>query len=118
MRSLARRRRSWPATRLLAQAFEVLATGIQPPAVAARCCARTGSRGGASNLVGGQEDDLEAEFAEVGASSNWSESIAEKPEHDSRAACDWAVSSASAIELTGSARHLWRETRLGVSDRR
>jgi len=46
---------------LLAQAFESLATGIQPPAVAARCCAELAIAAGASNLVGGQQDDLAAE---------------------------------------------------------
>src|SRR5438477_7971583 len=43
---------------LLAQAFEVLATGIEPPEIAARCCAALGAAAGACNLVGGQEDDL------------------------------------------------------------
>src|SRR5438046_1511076 len=48
---------------LLAQAFEVLATGIQPPAMAARCCAALAAAAGACNLVGGQEDDLTAQLA-------------------------------------------------------
>jgi geranylgeranyl diphosphate synthase, type II len=48
---------------LLAQAFEVLAA-TEPPAVAARCCHELAAAAGASNLVGGQEDDLKAEFAE------------------------------------------------------
>ena len=47
---------------LLAQAFQVLATGIQPPAVAARCCAELAHAAGASALVGGQAADLQAEF--------------------------------------------------------
>ena len=51
---------------LLAQAFEVLATGIEPPAVAARCCGELAAAAGSSNLVGGQEDDLKAQFAELG----------------------------------------------------
>jgi geranylgeranyl diphosphate synthase type II len=51
---------------LLAQAFETLATGIEPPAVAARCCGELASAAGACNLVGGQEDDLKAEFSECG----------------------------------------------------
>jgi geranylgeranyl diphosphate synthase type II len=50
---------------LLAQAFEVLAA-IQPPEVAARCCAELAQAAGACNLVGGQEDDLKAEFAGMG----------------------------------------------------
>ena len=49
---------------LLAQAFEVLATGIQPAAIAARCCAELANAAGASNLVGGQEDDLAAQHEE------------------------------------------------------
>jgi geranylgeranyl diphosphate synthase type II len=51
---------------LLAQAFEVLATGVQPPAVAARCCGELAAAAGASNLVGGQEDDLKAQFSTLG----------------------------------------------------
>jgi geranylgeranyl diphosphate synthase type II len=51
---------------LLAHAFEVLATGIEPPQVAARCCAALAGAAGACNLVGGQEDDLKAEFAGLG----------------------------------------------------
>lgn len=43
---------------LLALAFEVLATGVKPPAVAARCCAELAKAAGAENLVGGQADDL------------------------------------------------------------
>jgi geranylgeranyl diphosphate synthase, type II len=50
---------------LLAQAFEVLASGINPADVAARCCGELAVAAGASNLVGGQEDDLKAEFAEL-----------------------------------------------------
>jgi geranylgeranyl diphosphate synthase, type II len=34
--------------------------------VAARCCGELAVAAGASNLVGGQEDDLNAEFAELG----------------------------------------------------
>jgi len=51
---------------LLAQAFEVLATGIEPPEVAARCIAELAKAAGACHLVGGQEDDLKAEFADLG----------------------------------------------------
>jgi geranylgeranyl diphosphate synthase, type II len=51
---------------LLAQAFEVLATDIQPAEVAARCCGELAKAAGANNLVGGQEDDLKAEFSELG----------------------------------------------------
>ena len=43
---------------LLARAFEVLATEIQPAAVAAKCCAVLGRAAGASALVGGQAEDL------------------------------------------------------------
>jgi len=50
---------------LLAQAFEVLA-GIESPSIAARCCQELAIAAGASNLVGGQEDDLKAEFTEMG----------------------------------------------------
>jgi geranylgeranyl diphosphate synthase type II len=50
---------------LLAQAFEVLAKGLAP-AVAARCCGELAAAAGAENLVGGQEDDLKAQFAGLG----------------------------------------------------
>ncbi len=43
---------------LLALAFEVLAEGIQPPDVAARCCAALAQAAGACQLVGGQADDI------------------------------------------------------------
>jgi len=49
---------------LLAQAFEVLATGTLPANVAARCCAELAVAAGPCNLVGGQEDDLKAEHTE------------------------------------------------------
>jgi geranylgeranyl diphosphate synthase, type II len=44
---------------LLARAFEVLARDIEPPAVAAKCCAILGKAAGATALVGGQAADLE-----------------------------------------------------------
>jgi geranylgeranyl diphosphate synthase, type II len=47
---------------LLAQAFEILARDLTPATVAARCCAELARAAGASALVGGQVDDLEAEF--------------------------------------------------------
>ena len=46
---------------LLTLAFEVLAKEIQPPAVAAACCAALAEAAGACNMVGGQADDVEAE---------------------------------------------------------
>jgi geranylgeranyl diphosphate synthase, type II len=52
---------------LLAQAFEVLARDVTPPDIAARCCGELAQAAGASNLVGGQEDDLRNEFAGGGA---------------------------------------------------
>jgi geranylgeranyl diphosphate synthase type II len=48
---------------LLARAFEVLATEVQPPDVAARCCAVLGRAAGASALVGGQAVDLQSAHA-------------------------------------------------------
>jgi geranylgeranyl diphosphate synthase type II len=44
---------------LLTLAFETVATDVQPPEVAARCCAALGKAAGATALVGGQADDLE-----------------------------------------------------------
>lgn len=46
---------------LLAQAFEVLARDVRPVEAAARCCEELARAAGASRLVGGQADDLEAE---------------------------------------------------------
>ncbi len=51
---------------LLALAFEVLARDLQPPAIAARCCAELAAAAGAEALVGGQADDLDSEFRELG----------------------------------------------------
>ena len=48
---------------LLALAFEVLAKDVQPPEVAARCCAALAEAAGATALVGGQADDLAVEFS-------------------------------------------------------
>ncbi|QDU87345.1 Farnesyl diphosphate synthase [Pirellulimonas nuda] len=44
---------------LQARAFELLATQIKPPAIAARCCAELARAAGAEQLVGGQADDLQ-----------------------------------------------------------
>jgi geranylgeranyl diphosphate synthase type II len=49
---------------LLALAFEVVAKDVQPPAVAARCCATLAEAAGATALVGGQADDLAGEFGQ------------------------------------------------------
>jgi geranylgeranyl diphosphate synthase, type II len=43
---------------LLTLAFETLATGIQPPAVAAACCAALAQAAGPCGMVGGQADDV------------------------------------------------------------
>jgi geranylgeranyl diphosphate synthase type II len=43
---------------LLARAFDVLASEVQPPDVAAQCCAVLARAAGASALVGGQAADL------------------------------------------------------------
>jgi geranylgeranyl diphosphate synthase type II len=46
---------------LLTLAFEVLAKEVQPPAVAAACCAALAEAAGACKMVGGQADDMDAE---------------------------------------------------------
>ena len=51
---------------LLTLAFEVLARDIQPPAVAAECCAMLARAAGCSELVGGQADDLAGQFSTGG----------------------------------------------------
>lgn len=48
---------------LLAQAFETISAGIQPPGVAVRCCFELARAAGASAMVGGQVDDLQAAFS-------------------------------------------------------
>lgn len=47
---------------LLSLAFEVLARDVQPPEVAAGCCAALGHAAGPAGMVGGQVDDIQAEF--------------------------------------------------------
>ena len=47
---------------LQARAFEIIAREVTPPMTAARCCAALGKAAGATALVGGQFDDLDAEF--------------------------------------------------------
>lgn len=54
---------------LLTLAFEILARDIQPPAVAAQCCAVLARAAGATELVGGQADDLAGEFTTGGIES-------------------------------------------------
>ena len=51
---------------LLALAFEVLAKGVQPPGVAAECCAALAEAAGACHLVGGQADDMDGDLSEGG----------------------------------------------------
>jgi geranylgeranyl diphosphate synthase type II len=51
---------------LQARAFELLATQIQPPERAAACCAELARAAGPESLVGGQADDLAAEFRSIG----------------------------------------------------
>lgn len=46
---------------LLTLAFEVLANEVEPPTVAAACCAALAEAAGACNMVGGQSDDVEGE---------------------------------------------------------
>ncbi len=46
---------------LLTLAFEVLAREIEPPAVAAACCAALAEAAGACNMVGGQADDVQSD---------------------------------------------------------
>lgn len=45
---------------LLTLAFEVLATNVQPPAVAVKCCEILARAAGPCQLVGGQADDIQA----------------------------------------------------------
>ncbi len=51
---------------LVTLAFEVLARDIHPGSVAAQCCAVLAHAAGATELVGGQADDLAGEFSNGG----------------------------------------------------
>jgi geranylgeranyl diphosphate synthase, type II len=51
---------------LLARAFDTLASGVQPAERAAACCAELARAAGPEALVGGQADDLAAEFHHIG----------------------------------------------------
>ena len=51
---------------LLTRAFEVLATQMEPAERAAKCCGELAKAAGAAALVGGQADDLAAEFRHIG----------------------------------------------------
>jgi geranylgeranyl diphosphate synthase type II len=51
---------------LLTNAFEILARDVRDPAIAAACCVELARAAGASGMVGGQVDDLAAEFQDAG----------------------------------------------------
>jgi len=51
---------------LLARAFEIIVGELQPAAVAVACCQELSKAAGATMLVGGQQDDLAAEFSSGG----------------------------------------------------
>jgi geranylgeranyl diphosphate synthase type II len=51
---------------LLTRAFEVIAREIHPPERAAACCAELARAVGGAGMVGGQADDLAAEFRQIG----------------------------------------------------
>ncbi|HET6878738.1 MAG TPA: farnesyl diphosphate synthase [Pirellulales bacterium] len=51
---------------LLTRAFEIVARDVQPPEVAAACCATLGQASGAAALVGGQADDIIGEQGHLG----------------------------------------------------
>ena len=51
---------------LLTGAFEILARDLHDPTVAAACCVELAKAAGASGMVGGQVDDLAAEFQDAG----------------------------------------------------
>lgn len=54
---------------LLTLAFEVLLRDVHPGALAAQCCAVLAQAAGATQLVGGQADDLAEQFSEGGVES-------------------------------------------------
>ena len=51
---------------LLTLAFETVAAHVQPPEIAAACCAALATAAGATALVGGQADDLAGQFSAGG----------------------------------------------------
>ena len=58
-KSSAKRRRFWLAMHCWPARLRCWPTDIEPPAVAAKCCAMLGKAAGATALVGGQAADLE-----------------------------------------------------------
>ena len=54
--------------------------------VAARCCGELARAAGAANLVGGQEDDLKAEFADLGLRTTGADSPSQDRRDDPRSA--------------------------------
>jgi geranylgeranyl diphosphate synthase type II len=54
---------------LLTLAFEVLSRDVRPGALAAQCCAVLAQAAGATQLVGGQADDLAEQFSDGGVES-------------------------------------------------
>src|SRR4051794_13177502 len=54
---------------LLTLAFEVLSRDVRPGTLAAQCCAVLAQSAGATQLVGGQADDLAEQFSDGGVQS-------------------------------------------------
>ena len=104
---------------LLTQAFEVLARDVEPPHVAARCCAELAHAAGATQLVGGQADDLAAEFATGGHRGTGADPSPQDRRHVPGVTCGWAASSAEATTRQLAALDAVRpKPWAGVSDRR
>ena len=92
---------------LLAFAFEVISKEINPPDVAAKCCRELALAAGPSGMVGGQVDDLAAEFFNQIPR-------AKRPEHVSDAAFQEIY--ASAVRGTSAEKAGVPGTRVGWQD--
>jgi geranylgeranyl diphosphate synthase, type II len=77
---------------LLTLAFEVAAREIQPPAVAAACCAVLAQAAGAWGMVGGQQDDIDGERGRGG----------EGETRDSRSSAKVPISQSPSLPLSPS----------------
>ena len=106
---------------LLARAFEVLATDVEPPSVAAKCCAVLGRAAGATALVGGQADDLAMAERSSSSTAVW-RTGSDPPSENGCADCARRWNSAESWPVhtgaTGGARSLRPKRWAGVSNHR
>lgn len=108
---------------LLARAFEVLATEISPPELAARCCATLARAAGPEELVGGQADDLTATGSlrrqSAGESCQWPPHVSGQSSFNQHQVQEDSADGGSTAELVRAihrrktASMMWASARLG-----